>query len=92
MAAGFAVAAGFIRSRALSVAWLLGPVFFKTAQLPEIGIRAIFPGQSLLGWSVAQRHSNYVVSTTLLSGFWLALGGTLVVIIAACVRLSISRE
>lgn len=91
-AAGFAVAAGFIRSRALSVAWLLGPTLFKAAGLPDIGIRAIFPRQSLLGWNAAQRFSGYVVSTTLLSGFWLALGGTLVVIIAACLRLRIGRQ
>jgi hypothetical protein len=92
VAAGFAVAAGFIKSRALSVAWLLGPTLFKAARLPEIGIRAIFPRQSLLGWSLAQRYSTYVVSTTLLSGFWLALCGTLVVIIAAGLRLRIGRQ
>jgi hypothetical protein len=91
-AAGFAVAAGFVRSRALSAAWLLGPFLFKAAQLPDIGIRAIFPSESLLGWNVARRYPNYVVTTTLLAGFWLALGGTLVVVIAACLRLRIGRQ
>lgn len=91
-AAGFASAAGFVRSRALSVAWLLGPTLFNAAGLPDIGIRAIFPRQSLLGWSVASGNSDYVASTTLLPGFWLALGGTLVVIAAACVRLRMDRQ
>lgn len=92
VAAGFAVAAGFVRSRALSAAWLLGPFLFKAAQLPDIGIRAIFPTESLLGWNVARLYSNYVVTTTLLAGFWLALGGTLVVVIAACLRLRVGRQ
>ena len=92
VAAGFAVAAGFVRSRALSAAWLLGPFLFKAAQLPDIGIRAILPSESLLGWNVAQLHWKYVVTTTLLAGFWLALGGTLIVVIAACLRLRVGRQ
>ncbi len=90
--AGFAIAAGFIRSRALSVAWLLGPALFNAGGLPDIGIRAIFPRQSLLGWNAASRFSDYVASTTLLPGFWFALGGTLVIVAAACVRLRIGRQ
>ena len=90
--AGFASAAGFIRSRALSAAWLLGPALFDAAGLPDIGVRAIFPRQSLLGWNTAAGFSNYVASTTLLPGFWFALGGTLAVIAAACLRLRIGRQ
>ena len=92
VAAGFASAAGFVRSRALSVAWLLGPTLFSAAGLPKIGIHAIFPRQSLFGWNVASQYSNYTVFTTLLPGFWLALGGTLVVIAAACLRLRVGRR
>ena len=92
VAAGFTVAAGFVRSRALSAAWLLGPFLFKAAQLPDIGIRAVFPSQSLLGWNAARMYSNYVVTTTLLAGFWLAVSGTLVVVIATCLRLRVGRQ
>lgn len=85
-----AVFAVVVRSRALSVAALLLPVFDAVREIVDCVVRLIWPLSSLYGRHGAQMIGGFgdvqVVHTTLELGFWLLVVQAVVLLAAAYVR------
>ena len=71
-------------SRARSAGWLLGPALSGAEFVVEFVVEALWPTQSAYGIGAAPAAAE--VHVTLLTGFWLMLLGTLVLLAAAIVR------